>query len=153
MNARNAGFRIVYDPEATATEVAPSSVGGEFARRIRLASGSFHSLSDFLRIRLDTVTRFAFTSHKLCRWIVPFFLITLFVSNCFLSSTFYRVLLVSQALFYVWAGAGFFFQRPMRRIRYGLLGYFIFAMNLAFLIGFCRFLTGRKDVMWQRVSS
>jgi hypothetical protein len=41
----------------------------------------------------------------------------------------------------------------MRRIRYGLLGYFIFAMNLAFLIGFCRFLTGRKDVMWQRVSS
>jgi cellulose synthase/poly-beta-1,6-N-acetylglucosamine synthase-like glycosyltransferase len=153
MNARNAGFRILYDPEATATEVAPSSIGGEFARRVRLASGSFHSLGDFMRIRLDAITRFAFTSHKLCRWIVPFFLITLLVSDCFLSSPFYRLLLIGQALFYLWAGAGFVFQRRMQNIRYGRLGYFIFAMNVAFLVGFFRFLTGRTDVIWQRVNS
>lgn len=153
MNARNAGYRIVYDPDAVATEVAPSTVRGEFARRVRLASGSFNSLRDLARTKLDGVTAFAFLSHKICRWIVPFFLLALLISNLFLSGVFYRVALTGQILFYLWAGVGFIFRREIRPIRYALLGYFIFAMNLAFLVGFLRFIAGRKDVMWQRVSS
>lgn len=153
MNARNAGYRIVYDPEAVATEVAPRTVGGEFTRRVRLASGSFDALRDFARIRLDSVTVFAFLSHKVCRWIVPFFLIALLVSNVFLRGFIYRIMLMGQILFYCWAGFGFFLRRRISHIRYALLGYFLLAMNLAFLVGFCRFLAGRKDVIWQRVNS
>ena len=107
MNARNAGYRIVYDPEAIATEVAPRTVGGEFTRRVRLASGSFDALRDFARIRLDGVTVFAFLSHKVCRWIVPFFLITLLVSNVFLRGFIYRIMLMGQILFYIVGGFWF----------------------------------------------
>jgi cellulose synthase/poly-beta-1,6-N-acetylglucosamine synthase-like glycosyltransferase len=153
MNARNAGYRVLYDPEAVATEVAPHTVGGEFTRRVRLASGSFAALRDFARIRLDGVTVFAFLSHKVCRWIVPFFLIALLISNVFLRGPVYRIMLIGQILFYLWAGFGFFLRRRISHIRYALLGYFLLAMNLAFLVGFCRFVNGRKDVIWQRVNS
>jgi len=153
MTARNLGYRVLYDPEAIGIEVAPGTVGGEFARRVRLANGSFGALKDLARIRLDAITTFAFFSHKVSRWFVPFFLLTLLVSNVFLGGFIYRVILMAQILFYLWASLGFFLRRRISHIRYALLGYFLCAMNLAFLVGFCRFLTGRKDVMWQRVSS
>src|SRR6266403_218777 len=41
MNARKAGYRVLYDPEAIATDYAPESIKGEFTRRVRLATGSF----------------------------------------------------------------------------------------------------------------
>ena len=152
MNARHAGYRILYDPEAVAIEVAPSTVGGEFSRRVRLATGSFGALTDFARIRLDVVTAFAFLSHKVCRWIVPFFLFSLLISNFFIRGAFYNVALMGQIIFYIWAGFGFFLRGRLPHIRYALLPYFLFAMNLAFVVGFYRFLTGRRDVLWQRAN-
>src|SRR5258707_2538064 len=41
INARKAGYRVLYDPEAIATDYAPESIKGEFTRRVRLATGSF----------------------------------------------------------------------------------------------------------------
>ena len=152
MNARDAGYRILYDPEALAIEVAPSTVSGEFSRRVRLATGSFGALADFARIRLDPVTAFAFLSHKVCRWFVPFFLFSLLISNFFLSGAFFRLALMAQIIFYLWAGFGFFLRRRLPHIRYALLPYFLFAMNFAFVVGFYRFLIGRRNVMWQRAN-
>jgi cellulose synthase/poly-beta-1,6-N-acetylglucosamine synthase-like glycosyltransferase len=48
MSARNLGYRVLYDPEATATDFAASSVAGEFTRRVRLAVGSFRALRQLL---------------------------------------------------------------------------------------------------------
>lgn len=50
MNARREGYRVVYDPEAIATDYAPEGIEGEFTRRVRLATGSFTSLIDLLRV-------------------------------------------------------------------------------------------------------
>jgi len=40
----------------------------------------------------------------------------------------------------------------MKRIRFALVGYFLLAMNLAFLVGLVRYLTTKKEATWQRVS-
>src|SRR5439155_5431425 len=48
MTARHAGYRVLYDPEARATDVAASSVAGEFARRVRVAAGSYRILGSLL---------------------------------------------------------------------------------------------------------
>ncbi|MFZ0432396.1 MAG: glycosyltransferase family 2 protein [Candidatus Acidiferrales bacterium] len=153
VNARKQGYRVLYDPEAVALDFAPSSVKGEFARRVRLAVGSFRSLGDFLRAPLPGFTRFAFISHKLMRWVVPILLVALLFANIFLlRQHFYQALLLLQVIFYAWAAAGFLFQEQMRRVRFGGIGYFILAMNLAFLVGLYRCLIGRKEATWQRVS-
>jgi cellulose synthase/poly-beta-1,6-N-acetylglucosamine synthase-like glycosyltransferase len=152
VNARRQGYRVLYDPEAVALDFAPSSIKGEFARRVRLAVGSFRSLGDFLRAPLPGFTRFAFVSHKLMRWIVPQLLVGMLVSNIFvLHHRFYLMFFGFQMAFYAWAAAGYLFQKRMRRVRFAMMGYFLLAMNLAFLVGLFRALT-KKEATWQRVS-
>jgi len=153
MHARKLGFAVLCDPEAKGTEFAASTVGGEFARRVRIAVGSFRALNELARIPLDGYTCFAFVSHKLLRWMVPFFLIGMMASNLLLWNTArYGLLLGVQAVFYLWAAAGYLLRNSATRVRFALLGYFLVAMNLAFLVGFFRFLFGDYKSTWQRVS-
>ena len=153
MNARNLGYRIVYDPEAVATDFAPETVSGEFARRVRIAAGSFQALPALMRVRLDAITLFSFISHKLLRWSVPFFLIAVLISNALLiGRPFYAVFAALQLAFYIWAFLGLTCHAYLKRVRFGLIGYFLLAMNLAFLVGFFRFLRNRQAIEWQRVS-
>lgn len=152
MNARKLRFKVAYDPEAIATEPAAESVEGEFKRRTRIAAGSFRALGELSRIPLDAVTLWAFFSHKVLRWILPFLMITLLLANALLCShRFYAIALIGQLLFYLWAALGYAFRNRAHRIRFGLLGYFWLAMNVAFLVGFIRTLSGRQEVTWQRV--
>lgn len=153
MRARRLGFSVLYDSEAVAIEFPASTVSGEFTRRVRLAVGSFRALGDLVRVPWRGFTPFALISHKLLRWLVPFFAVALFVSNVFIvRSPSYRVALAAQVLFYCWAGLGFFFYQHMRRVRYGLVPYFLFAMHLAFIVGFFRCLVGADRAVWQKVS-
>ena len=153
MNARKLGYRVMEDPEAVATEFSVESVRGEFTRRIRLAVGSFGALKQVRGLPLFSFTALAFFSHKLLRWILPFLLIGLLVSNALLwSSPFYRLVLAAQALFYVWAAAGFAFRNSIQRFRFALFGYFLVAIHVAFLIGFWRYLSGRTSSAWQKVN-
>ena len=152
MRIRRSGYKVVYDPETTARDVAAASIGGEFTRRVRLAVGSFRALSELARMPLDPLVALAFFSHKLLRWLVPFLLIGLLVSNLTLwGNLFYQVLLAAQFTFYLWAGIGFLFRKRMQKVRYALLGYFLVAMSAAFLIGFLRYLLNRGEIAWQRV--
>jgi cellulose synthase/poly-beta-1,6-N-acetylglucosamine synthase-like glycosyltransferase len=152
MRARQLGYDVHCDPEAIGIEYAPPTVSGEFTRRVRLAGGSFRAIKELIRVPLNPITTLAFASHKLLRWFVPFLLITLLVSNAFLlSSPVYGALFAFQVVFYFWGYLGFQFREKMKRVRFGLIGYFWLAMNLAFLVGFWRFVSGRQDSAWQRV--
>jgi cellulose synthase/poly-beta-1,6-N-acetylglucosamine synthase-like glycosyltransferase len=152
MNARKMGYRVLYDPEAVGMDVAPGTVAGEFARRVRLAVGSFRAVGDLARIPLSSSTRLAFFSHKVLRWTVPLFFIALLISNALLiAQPFYRVIFIFQLAFYLWAGLGYLLRERAHRFRFALLGYFLLAMNLAFLVGFVRSLVGREGAIWQRI--
>jgi cellulose synthase/poly-beta-1,6-N-acetylglucosamine synthase-like glycosyltransferase len=153
MNARKAGYRVLYDPEATATDQAPESVKGEFTRRVRIATGSFRSLLFLLRVPMKGFCRFAFVSHKLLRWVLPLLLCILLLSNvALIHHPFYSALGLLQLCLYLWAGIGFVFRDRMRNVRFGLLPYFVLAMNFAFLLGLFRSLAGHEDGTWQRIS-
>lgn len=153
MNARCLGYQVVYDPEAIGSDFAAPSVKDEFARRVRIAVGSFRALGQLWRVPMPGFTRVAFYSHKLLRWVLPFLLVGLLFSNLFLlREPFYGAMFVSQSLFYLLACAGFLFHKRLEPVRYLLVSYFLVAMNLAFLVGFFRFLRGPKEVGWQQVN-
>ena len=153
MNARRAGYRVLYDPEAVATDFAASTVAGEFTRRVRIATGSFQVLHRLAAIRLGPMTAFALFSHKVLRWILPLLLIGVLVTSAMLwRHPFYRAILIAQGLFYVWAALGFLFRRRVQDIPYALIGYYLLAIHLAYLVGFVRYVTGRTETAWQRVN-
>jgi cellulose synthase/poly-beta-1,6-N-acetylglucosamine synthase-like glycosyltransferase len=152
MRARQLGYDVHCDPEAIGVEYAAPTVSGEFTRRVRLAGGSFKAMRELIRVPLNPITTLAFASHKLLRWIVPFLLILLLASNAILlSKPIYASVFAFQIVFYLWGYLGFQFREKMKLVRFGLLGYFWLAMNLAFLLGFWHFLSGRGDSAWQRV--
>lgn len=153
MNARRAGYRVLYDPEAVATDFAASTVAGEFTRRVRIATGSFQVLHRLAAIRLGPMTAFALFSHKVLRWILPLLLIGVLVTSAMLwRHPFYRAILIAQGFFYVWAALGFLFRRRVQDIPYALIGYYLLAIHLAYLVGFVRYVTGRTETAWQRVN-
>src|SRR5438093_9316824 len=66
--ARALGYGVVFDPEAGAMDAAGESLADEFARRVRLAVGSFRALGQLARARLHAFTPLAFFPHHLLRW-------------------------------------------------------------------------------------
>jgi len=153
MNVQRQGLRVVYDPEAVATDVAAENVGGEFRRRVRIALGSFRALRQVLGLHLPLRVWIAFFSHKLLRWLVGHFAVALLISNLFLlGHRFYMVTLLFHLVFLGWAAIGFCWRDRLRHVRFALLGYFLFAMNLAFLVGFVRSFSAGKEGAWQRIS-
>jgi len=152
MRVRDAGYKVHYDPEAQAVDFPAASVAGEFRRRVRISTGSFRVLPALLRMKQSGFTPFAFFSHKLLRWLLPIFLAVAFISNLFLlQQPIYRAFLFAQMAVLLWAAIGFAFRDSLKRVRFSLLGYFIVAMNLAFLIGLLRSFAGRREASWQRV--
>ena len=152
-HARRLGYRVLYDPEVEAFDVASATVAGEFHRRTRLAVGSFSAMGELLRSGWRGFSALAFFSHKLLRWSLPFLLLV--IGGCTLAlrgKPFYGGLFVMQAVFCGWAAVGFLLRNRARVARYVLAPYFLAAMSLAFLVGFARYLSGREEAKWQRVS-
>ena len=151
LNARKLGYKVIEDPEAMATDLAASTVKGEFSRRARLAVGSFRALCKVKFFLLPGFTVFAFLSHKVLRWLLPFLLIAMLASNAFLASRpFFRVLLATQIVFYLWGALGLMFHKRLRTVRFALFAYFLLMMHFAFLVGFYRFLFGGPETTWER---
>lgn len=153
MHARSVGYKVAYDPEAVAIEFPASTIEGEYVRRVRIATGSFRALGTLLRTPMPGFTRIAFIGHKLLRWTVPFFLFGILVSNAFLlDSPLYRGFFAAQLLFYLWAAVGYSLRERASRLRFLLLGYFVVAMNFAFIVGLFRFMRSSQRITWERVN-
>ena len=155
MTARRLGYRVIHDPAARATDTAPETVRGEFARRVRLAAGSFRAALPLARAAATSPGVFwAFVSHKLLRWLAPLFLVAMALASAALAGRpFYAMALALQAAFYLWALAGLAFRERLAKVRFALVGYFLVAMNLAFLVGLGRLVAGRQPVAWTRVDA
>jgi cellulose synthase/poly-beta-1,6-N-acetylglucosamine synthase-like glycosyltransferase len=153
MRVRKLGYRVVFDPEAEAVEFAAASVKDEFTRRVRLAVGSFRALGEFSRVRMNAFATLSFYSHKVLRWVLPFLLLGLLGSNLFLlDQPVYQVALAGQLAIYLWATLGFALRNSVQRIPLAALCYYLVAINVAFLVGFVRFVGGRRETAWQRVA-
>jgi len=147
------GWRVVYEPEAIIWEQASPSLSAEWQRRTRMAAGGFQAISR-LKGMLNPfrgLPAFQYVSHKVMRWLAPFFMIAAFVANVGLwPFTFYRWMLALQALFYLAALAGYLLMRVGLRWRpLQLVFYFCFA-NATALAGFYRYATRSQPVTWEK---
>ncbi len=153
-NVLNKKYRIVYQENAVAYEFVPASVMQEFRRKTRIAAGGFQVLKylEYLKrpVKYKT-TFFFFVSHKLLRWLTPFFMLLALVENLFLIEILeYKVLFFIQLLFYLLAIAGYSYKRT-RNYMIVYIPYYFVMMNLAFLFGFAKYLFGGQKVTWQHV--
>jgi cellulose synthase/poly-beta-1,6-N-acetylglucosamine synthase-like glycosyltransferase len=149
------GCSTVYDDQAFAREESAPGVGAEFHRRSRIGAGGFQSLGllwKYLDPRRGWVA-FAFASHKLLRWVCPFFMIGLFGASLALwESPFYRACLLAQAAFYLLAVLGPLVPARPRVFKPVHVAGMFTAMNAALLVGFCRWARQGQSGAWRRTA-
>ena len=147
------GYRVVYEPEAISEEVlfqnAPASM---FKSKVRVISKDLRGL--FLNRAILNPFHYplyawGLISHKLLRWLVPYFLIAVFALNLsLLGRPFYNLTLVLQVAFYALALSGYMWQRKNKPPRIlGILFSFCL-VNLAALVGVVRFVMWKKTGRW-----
>jgi biofilm PGA synthesis N-glycosyltransferase PgaC len=150
------GARLVYEPNAFATEAPSISVTEERKRRVRISAGAFQALSifrDLLSIPRYGKLGFQFLSHRVMRWtICPLALPIIFLLNILLlgQGPLYTLLLCAQILFYLFALIGSGMVRKGSGSYLFLLPFYFTFMNLSILAGLKRYLSGTQRVTWEK---
>src|SRR5206468_4323540 len=95
----------------------------------------------------------SFVSHKVFRWLCPFFLVGALTASAVLSGgPLYRLALVIQVGLYAAASAGFLWPKASAGLRIAKLPVMFAAMNLALLVGFFTWAAGRQTGGWARTA-
>lgn len=148
---RARGFKTVSDPEAIAYVHAVASSQEEFARRVRTATQGIMSLFAMKRLLNPWHAgsfSFALISHKLCRFVVPFFLLASLLTSVALAGTqpLYSAALGIQIVFYGAALAGWVWQRKCPRAI--SLPLYLVTVQCAILRAWMCVGLGRRYAMW-----
>jgi len=147
------GYQFIYKPEAFAKEEITTNVSVEFKRKIRFAATNFQTLIFFKKLlwAKNSLVAFAFFSHKVIRWFLPFLLVLNFVANMMLvkTSVVYLLTFVLQTVFYTLGFVGFLFSLVNIRISLFSYVYFFILSNIALFIGFTKFLREKQSYIWQ----
>jgi biofilm PGA synthesis N-glycosyltransferase PgaC len=153
MRAPQKGRRIVYEPEARGVEFVVPSVSKEYKRKVRMIAGGYQAI-ELLRFLLNPLKSpllvFQFVSHKVLRWLSPFFLIGLLLSNLFLvQESGFGLMFVGQLVFYGCACLGFV-SGTLRQYKIFYVPYYFCATNIAALHGLGRYLLNQQSVTWEK---
>lgn len=149
------GYRIAFEPEAVAYEETTETSKQEFSMRVRVISRGMYGLW-YMRQLFNPFRHrfisFQLFSHKVLRWMVPFMLLMLLVSNIALIGTpFYNLILVGQLLFYAGAAFGYLLDRKGKKVKLLAIPLYYCVVNAASVTAFFRTLRGRKAVVWETV--
>ena len=147
--------KVLFENNALVYEDASADTAGEFRRKTRIATGNFQNLFYFsgLLRKPFTKTGFAFLSHKVLRWLSPFFfLINLLTCLAlFFTQPVFGMLLLIELCVLVLPAVNYLLQKA--GIKIGLfisVSHFV-VMNIALFVGFIRYSRGVSSSVWQPV--
>lgn len=149
------GGQAISDLDAVCYEAVSHEMREEYRRKSRISAGNFQNLLFFRHLWWPPVRalRFAFFSHKVLRWLGPFFLLGMLGTSfalAWMGNIFYRILF----LLFMFSMAGLpLLDLALRRLGIHLLPirgvrYFM-VMNVALLEGFFKFIKGIKTNVWE----
>lgn len=158
MRIVEAGYQVVYEPQAYASELPSASITEEMERKTRIAAGGWQSmtrLGALLNPFAQPVVFFLYMSHRVLRWsVTPLALLLLLPLTAYLtlaeSSWFYAAVLGLQVLFYAAALTGWL--RAVRGQSTGslLVAMYFTMMNAAVFLGFWRFVRKAQPAAWAK---
>jgi biofilm PGA synthesis N-glycosyltransferase PgaC len=146
------GFRVVHEDRARAYDHLPERSRDEFRRKVRTLSGNFQlcALLPTALLPWQNPLWFQFVSHKICRLIVPWALVGLFVSSLGLQGPLYQLLLWSQITFYTLAFLSGWKRFALGQRAAAAAGAFVL-LNAAAWVAFWVWLFGRAARSWHKV--
>jgi biofilm PGA synthesis N-glycosyltransferase PgaC len=153
------GYKIVYEPEAYASETASEDVKEELKRKIRIAAGGLQSIiwlrSLLLPFKLPLLS-FQYISHRVLRWtVVPFLMILVLILNILIvyrgvRGCNYQLILLGQIAFYSMSALGWIMMARQIKVKIFFIPYYLSMMNYAVIRGILRYLSGNQSAIWEK---
>lgn len=142
--------QIVFDTEAICHEDVPTQSREEYKRKVRISIGNYQNLFRYKKLLFPPWkgSAFAFWSHKLFRWLTPFFLILCLIATGLMMplSKVFVVLFALQLLGFLSPLIDKALNINFRLLRF--VSHF-YLMNLALLNGFIVYVKGVESNVWQ----
>jgi glycosyltransferase involved in cell wall biosynthesis len=147
------GYKAVLDHQVKGYYSASGDPKDEFIRKTRTIVHGIEVLSKFKTVLNPFKYGFysiQIISHKLLRWLVPYFLAIIFTTNILLLSKgwMYLAFFLAQLFFYLIALAVHFKPKfnnnPLSKI-----SYFFALTNLSILVSWYKYFSGERYVLWE----
>jgi len=145
------GCDVILEPKAIAYEEPNDEFISQFKRHIRDGAGHYQAIGVFWRMLFPRKGSFIHISHRVLRWMVPFFLVVAFICNALLVeySEYMAALLVCQVSGYLilWL----YYLATKRGFQNNLLNnvLYFFSVNLALFLGCVRLIRKKQRATWE----
>lgn len=153
LNTAKAGLRAVTAPDVLGFYQDLKDPSKEYQRKIRTVIRGMTGLSrhaEVLGFGKFGFFSFQVISHKLMRWLTPWFLLVFFLLNASIADNgvFYFLLFLGQLAFYGLAVVAHFLPN-LQSISVVKLVYFFVQVNIALLDAAIKFLAGQRMTTWK----
>jgi cellulose synthase/poly-beta-1,6-N-acetylglucosamine synthase-like glycosyltransferase len=146
------GYRGIFEPLAVCYEEAAGSFRKEFRRRVRIISRSFTAVrraAGVLNPLRHTRHWFLLMSHKVLRWLAPFFMIAMLATSLLLwRSPLLRIASLLQVTFYLMAVIGWVLRNRQKNVTLFSIPFYFCLVNAASLVGCLKCLRGDLSGVW-----
>lgn len=142
----------LFNNLAICIEDVTTDISSEYRRKVRISSGNFQNLFFFKHLLFDfSSICFAFWSHKVLRWLTPFFIFICLFSSVFLIPyhKFFIWISCIQLLLLLFPLFNYFFK--FNNVFLKFIAHF-YLMNFALFEGFIKFIKGIKSSIWEPIN-
>ena len=152
--ARERGYLSVDEPKAVCYVKPTENQKNEFARKVRTFTNGISTLfykKSLLNIFKYGKFSFILWSHKLFRWLLPFFFIGVFIANVMLFNLniFYKLCLLFQVMFYILAFFGSKSKSDNFIVKLLRMFHFLCMTNVASIVAWYNFFTDNRLAKWE----
>ena len=151
---RLSGFKVLYGKDIVAKEESSGGFREQHMRRTRMISWNIISLMLLLKYAIHEkklLISVQLISHKLLRWLVPFFIIIVFLQSVLIRSFFFNIVLGLNLLFFLTAMLGAFSHRSNSKLlRLFHISYSFYAMNYSSFIGVIKGIFNMQTELWEK---
>ena len=146
------GFRAVSEPGAVGTMTSVKDSKQEFERKVRTLIRGMTALFSYAQVLNPLrfgIFAIEMLSHKVFRWLVPFFLITaLFSSVMLVESPWFLLFATVQIIFYLIAFLAFSEWSAIRHSLPGKVALYFSVVNAAILVAWLKYVKGVRQELW-----
>ena len=151
------GFRVVYEEEALCFEDTTKKAANEWNMRVRVIRGGMSGMLHARKI-LNPIAYpipfFQLVSHKILRWLIPVFIISLFVVSNYMvwldpKNVYSMTLLILQLMFYFTAVCAYALEKKGIHNRLAAIPLYFLILNAASLVALVKTLTSNLEATWE----
>ena len=150
LRAFRKGYRVIFDSDAEAYDIASAELGAEFKRKARTLAGNFQLFdrNSWLLNPFENRIFFQAVSHKLFRLFVPYALCLVLIASYLDGRAAFRVFFLLQLLFYL-SGIAAVLSERLRSSRIMNFVAVFLSLNAASVAALYKYTFRKADVRWK----